>query len=1382
MVLSGTGSDGAHGLRTLKAAGGLAIVQEPATARFDAMPAAAIRVSGPDLVLAPGQIGRRLSDLARDEHGWAGEPLATDEAGSLAPLLSHVRRVSGIDFSGYKESTLRRQVQRRMAVRQIGGLADYLPILAADDAEAASLAQNLLVTVTSFFRDPRAFEALGRRLADYVAAHDGRGTVRVWVPGCASGEEVYTIAMLVSEALGAPADMARWLKIFGTDLDEGNLAAARAARYSALAAEAIPAHLRQRYLVEGSGGAEVVAGLRDCAVFARHNVLTDPPFPRLDLVSCRNTMMYFRPDLQERVLSTLGYALLPGGLLMLGASEALTPGLPGFEALDPEMRIFERTAEPLRLPAPMGGPYVPETRRVPAIRGAGEPPSPEPVILHEELLRAFARPSLVLDEAGTLVEAWGDVSGFCRVPEGPPAVRAEQYVRPELRAEARALLLLARGEGPVVRGRMITMMDGTTVVLEARRVAAGGRDYRVLSFVSEDAGTSATLPPGERDAQLDVEIERLQAELADSEETLQRSLAELESVNEELQASSEELQASSEELQASYEELQTANEELRATNDELASSNDQLRTSAHQLGEMNDDLEGILSSMGQGLVLVDTDLLVTRYSPLAVRLFALVDEDIGRSILTVPTTMAMPGLHEALLEVLAGGPVRVLEVSGPSGTFLVRVLRHEDSSGRLRGMIVSMTDVSELVALRQAAEAALAEFTRLADALSEAVWRRDADSGALLYASARIAEFTGWTPEDLLAEPGRLDDCIAAEDRARVLAARRGEATEWVVEYRIVARDGRERWVRETGSRAGGIGGPELVGTLADITERHEIEQRAADLTMAYDTAFHTSVMGVAMLDPEDRVLFANDAFSRMTGYDSHEVVGLRLTDLRHPDGSTGDDVALAAESGAGGPLLQTQHMVRPDGSEWWASVEMSRLPRLAGEMAAQVVVTDMSELRERTRLLAMQAQVDPLTGLLNRRAFDFMLEREVRRVERTGAPLAIVWIDLDRFKEANDAFGHEAGDEVLRQTAARLEAAVRVNDVVARLGGDEFGLILTGFTDVGDLDPPLDRLVTALRQPVVVGDVEVIIAASVGVAVHPDDGAGAEILVRAADTAMYTAKAEGGDRYRFFRPAMNTEADQRRSMRQAVSAALAARAFVLHYQPILDARDGAVWGVEALVRWPQDGRLLQARDFVPYCEASGQIRELGLLIASMLRAETGALRAAAPDPLVVTMNLSVLQLATREGRVRAAHEPVPWSDLGVVVEVKESVFLPEHARALAALEELSGEGTPVAIDDYGTGLTNFTLLQSVSPRYLKLGAVIPGDGDVGDDHVRAAVGLAHALGAKVVAEGVHDHAQREHLADLGVDLVQGQGLAVEMPLAELRTWLGSAIDPRGHG
>jgi len=942
VVLSGTGSDGACGLRAVRAAGGLTLVQTPASARFDAMPRAAIGLGGAELILEAGAIGQRLGRLI-----GAIEPTdapAQDPPPTLmAALIRELQRASGIDFTLYKPTTLRRQVQRRMAIRETASLDDYLALLAAEEPEARALAQNLLVTVTSFFRDPEAFAALREALRPCLAQRGSDEQLRVWVPGCATGEEVYSIAMLVSELLDHPADLTRELKIFATDLDEASLAIGRRATYPLAAAAAIPAGLRRRFVVERSGEMQISDGLRSCAVFARHNVAEDPPFANLDLISCRNTLIYFTTPLQERVLSLFRFGLLPGGVLFLGNSESLGSRIQGFSVINPEQRLYLRTAEPRgRILAPLSqaqqrhghgsGPLMLR----PTLPRDAVPD--QHVALLEALVRGLNQPALVLDENHALVEVVGDVQAFCQLPQGQINSAAHAFLRAELQTAARALLLLVRADGTPVDSEPIALeQPPLSLRLEARPLPVQERQLTLLRFLIEPEGgavAGAHCRLADQGVAFEREIERLEQALVANQDSLRRSLTELEEANEELEASAEELQASAEELQSSNEELEASNEELQATNEELATLNQQLRRRSEQLELLNTDLENIQNSLSQGMVIVDRDLRVTRFSALAVRVFALVESDLGQPLLGVPTTLPLLGLREALQAVLGGEPRRSLEAGNEDVGYLVQVLPYQERDGRRRGAIVTLTDVSELVGLRRAAEATLQEFSRLTDALDQAVWKRDRSLGRLLYASRRIHALSGWSPAELCARPELLEEAIAEADRPLVAAARDTSRGHWSVRYRMSTRDGRLIWVQESARVIEAADGFCVVGTLADVTDLHAAEDHGRDMADLFEALFDAGGHGVALLDGRLRVVRANASLCRQVGCDAATIEGVPWPMFTDPADEPklrqwleGQRSGGAPEDGKGvGVGLR-----RRDGSRLLVHLELRPLPRPVG-------------------------------------------------------------------------------------------------------------------------------------------------------------------------------------------------------------------------------------------------------------------------------------------------------------------------------------------------------------------------------------------------------------------------------------------------------------------
>ena len=881
VVLSGTGSDGARGLRAIRAAGGLTIAQAPESARFDGMPRAAIAMGGTDLILDPVAIGQHLSDLMHSGDDWVQGNLPEPEEMNVSSALVLLTHNSGIDFSQYKPSTLKRQLLRRMALRQMDTMEEYLQLLASDRNESSALVQNLLVTVTSFFRDPESFAVLGELLRTYVAQLTRRDRLRVWVPGCATGEEVYSIGMLISEVLDHPEDLTYHLKIFGTDLDEESLALARRATYPASSLNAIPEALRERFVVSRNGEAQISEALRNCVVFARHNVGMDPPFPRLDLICSRNTLIYFTPPLQDKVLGLFRFGLQPSGLLFLGRTESLGRRTEGFGVANAEHRIFYRTAEnqPTRLTSSQAAQRPPQlfnpVGRISILR---ETVVEAHVATLEALVRSTCPPCVVLDESHELVEVIGDVSPYCRLPEGRISNAATTFLLPELQAEARALLLIVRADGQPVRSRVLHLSDfGLSLQLEARPLEVNERRVTLLSFLpaSDDGPDPASAgEPVIRPPDFDQQIARLEKELLTSHDTLRRSMADLEGANEELEASAEELQASSEELQSSNEELESSNEELHATNEELSTLNQELRSRSEELQQLSSDLENIQSSLNQGMVIVDRQLRITRYTPLAVRVFALVDADIGQPLLGIPTTVALPGLRAALGEVLAGASRRSIEAVNEDIAYLAQVLPYQEQDGLRRGAIVTLTDVSELLALRQAAEASLDSFSSLTDALDEAVWKRDESLHRLFYVSKRILPLTGWTPAELFANSELLDDAIDPADRERVWASRDLKQGGWSVEYRIIRKDGECRWMKENARVLTEAMDHYVVGTLADVTEQRQVEKHDKDLSVLLETLVNSPSFALAVFDANQRVVMVNGTLCERIGFDRDSLVG----------------------------------------------------------------------------------------------------------------------------------------------------------------------------------------------------------------------------------------------------------------------------------------------------------------------------------------------------------------------------------------------------------------------------------------------------------------------------------------------------------------------------
>ncbi|MEI6621076.1 MAG: EAL domain-containing protein [Actinomycetes bacterium] len=831
IVLSGTGIDGSAGLRTIRDKGGLTIAQQPESAQFDAMPRAAIATGAVDLILAPGEVGAALArtPVVLNSAGTAADVVqAADQHApipggddAVADIIVALHYSTGLDFSDYKRSTLERQIGRRQVLVEVPDPATYCALIGKGGDEAAALARSLLVTVTSFFRDPLAWEALTEVLRASWLGRDARRQIRVWVPGCATGEEAYTVAMIAADVLGAGADLADRLKVFATDLSDSALDIARRGHYSDDATATIPPRLREHWMRRGTNDWEVLPALRDAVIFARHNVAQDPPFPRIDLVSLRNTLIYFNQPLQARVLGFCQFALAPGGLLFLGESERPSGPAGLFDVLDDQHRIYRRSVNVFPAPLP-----VPVPESIPILRrGRLAPLSDDRVVLRDALVDQFTPPALVVDANDDVIEVVGDVSPWCWVAPGEPSAHVVALLRAELRAAVQSLLIRAR-HGGAEQGVRTLMADDGSARLEVRRIGPADSDWVLLTFTPVEVEVATRVRSEPRDEDGDGELALVRQELDYTRSALQSTVEDLSASNEELRAMNEELQASAEELQASTEEVQATNEELQATNEELSTLNQELRVRGTDLATINARLESIQGSLISGMVVVDRKLCVTQFTPLAVRLFVLISDDLGRPLNAIATTVPVPDLERHLRDSMDRGTRSMLELSGGSKDFLVQFQPYVQGGPVSSGAIVVVTDVTELMTARREAQRALVDLAVVTDSLREVVWQRD-HNGRLLFINAAVERVYGFDREAVVADPRLLVAAVHPDDRDRLdlAAAAATAADRQDLQYRIVRTDGEVRWVQESSLAVAAYGGrpDSVVTTLLDITQLREV-------------------------------------------------------------------------------------------------------------------------------------------------------------------------------------------------------------------------------------------------------------------------------------------------------------------------------------------------------------------------------------------------------------------------------------------------------------------------------------------------------------------------------------------------------------------------------
>lgn len=708
VVLSGTGSDGTRGASAINEAGGFLIAQEPDDAKFDGMPRSAIATGLVDAILPVDQIGARLVAHILNQPNLPMDVLDTSAANAVAMspeaamggILHLLLQVGGIDFQEYKPGTVMRRIERRMTVRQVGSLESYLDLLNADRTEVMILRRELLIPVTSFFRDTEAFEALQRQVIEPLVVRKQSGeSIRVWAAGVSTGEEAYSIAMLFLETF---EQLKRWpsLKIFATDVEQQNIETAGAGTYpESIVAEVSPQQL-ERFFIKRGTQFVVKNELRQSIVFARHNLLSDPPFTKMDLVVCRNALIYFRSGPQERALKRLQYALAPHGHLFLGSSESLGEIQRDFKPISARNKIWQML-RPLSLPldpSKSSGYGYPTTRSI-ATQAARTHHLKSGAVDEGfgALLRAFSPPpAILLNARNELVHSYGDVHKVLQMREGHASLDVNRILPEPMVAIAAALLFKANRDNASVSSDSLHIKLDAERVLHLRLSAwpVGEHDGERLTLLAfEPLGTpelSTTDSTVDVNEETTERIDVLERELAATRESLQATIEELETSNEELQATNEELMASNEELQSSNEELQSVNEELNTVNAEYQEKID-------ILNRLNADLDNMAAAVATGTVFVDGNMQLTRFSPDAVPLFKLRDTDIGRPLDDLAHTLLYPELIGDLQRTLIKATRVEKEVRGVNGHYyFVRMLPYSVPSSSQKGAVVSFLDVSAL--------------------------------------------------------------------------------------------------------------------------------------------------------------------------------------------------------------------------------------------------------------------------------------------------------------------------------------------------------------------------------------------------------------------------------------------------------------------------------------------------------------------------------------------------------------------------------------------------------------------------------------------------------------------------------------------------------------
>lgn len=734
IILSGTGTDGTQGLRAILGAGGVSLVQEPASARYDGMPVSAIQAGYATHILA---VEKMPQVLLAGIHALAVRleaPPTPVAASSMNRILMQLRSATGNDFSLYKKSTIRRRIERRMSQHEINDTEIYARYIKENPAEVKLLIKELLINVTSFFRDAEAFATLKRDILPELFSGKPEDYVfRVWVAGCASGEEAYSIAMLLREFMDETRQEFK-VQLYATDLDDEAITVARAGFYPPNIAQDVNPDRLRRFFVKEDTGYRIKKNIREMVVFAIQNVIKDPPFTRLDLLSCRNLMIYLETELQDRLIPAFHYALKPGGVLFLSPSESIGKHPELFAALNRKWKFYRATGTGASKHAVMSGGLgwardnnVNESEQT--VKKIKDTNFAE--LTKRALLQSYAPASVVTDENGNILYVHGDTGRYLRPAPGQATLNIVDMAREGLQLELRTAMLAAAGskatQAEALMSKELVIKsngDTHTICFSVRTLHDAGTSGKLLMVSFHDVERAARAKPRRSKAGTSsgeqLRIVELERDLAYSRESLQAIIEEQQASNEELKSTNEELQSTNEELQSTNEEMETSKEELQSVNEELITVNAELQSKIEQLAGMQNDMKNLLDNINIGTIFLDHRLHIKRYTREATQVYRLVGSDVGRALNDIKSNIREGDLladAQAVLDTLA---FREREVQMIGGTwYLARIQPYRTLENVIEGVVLTFTDISQRVAAELAERAARIMAEGIVDTVRE---------------------------------------------------------------------------------------------------------------------------------------------------------------------------------------------------------------------------------------------------------------------------------------------------------------------------------------------------------------------------------------------------------------------------------------------------------------------------------------------------------------------------------------------------------------------------------------------------------------------------------------------------------------------------------------
>lgn len=719
VVLSGNGSDGTEGLLTIKTAGGVTFAQAERSAKYSGMPGNAITAGCVDFVFTPDKMALELKRLSERPRALAfdgdeDEDAPPTEQKGFESVLMQLRQRQGVDFTYYKHATLRRRIHRRMVLNKLESLKEYSHFLKEHPTELRDLFNDILIHVTGFFRDPAVFQTLRKKLIPrLLKGKSGEDPVRIWIPGCSTGEEVFSIAIALTEYMNE-RKVHHPVQIFGTDINEIALERARAGLYAENIVTDVSADRLRRFFLKSDGGYRVNKAIREMCIFARQNLVNDPPFSNLDLISCRNVLIYLGPTLQRKVMPVFHYALRPEGLLMLGASETIGGFADLFSLIDAKAKVYVKKGVPVRPAVSFGHGVVEHV--APRERKTAATVQPAPTISDVQkqadriILTSYSLPGVVINKQMEVLQFRGRTGPFLEHSHGEASLNLLKMAREGLSLDLRTVVSKAIKQNTRMRQENVRVRqngDSIECSVEVIPFSPPPATERFYLVIFEPANLAELAEPGgpklktrkvsPAKSKESAELVHLRDELAATRESLQAIIEEQEATNEELRSANEEIMSSNEELQSTNEELETAKEELQSTNEELTTLNDELESRNGELEQVNNDLYNLLASVNIPILMLGADLKIRRFTGIAEKMFKLIPTDIGRPISDINLPLEIPSLDKLVHDVFDSLTPKDIELKDKQGHWWsVRIRPYKTTDHKIDGAVIALVDIDSM--------------------------------------------------------------------------------------------------------------------------------------------------------------------------------------------------------------------------------------------------------------------------------------------------------------------------------------------------------------------------------------------------------------------------------------------------------------------------------------------------------------------------------------------------------------------------------------------------------------------------------------------------------------------------------------------------------------